>query len=106
MDLQRMQQRASEAAQVLQACSHQGRLMLLCQLSQEELCVGALQARLGIQQPSLSQQLGILRRQGLIESRRDGQQVFYQVADERVRNLVDSFYQIFCDSNFSNTQQG
>ena len=97
MNLETMRSQAEEASSFLQACAHQSRLMLLCQLAQEELNVGELEERLGIHQPSLSQQLGVLRRQGLISGRRSGQQVYYRVTDPRAASLVNNLYQIFCE---------
>lgn len=102
MNLERMRSQAGEASSFMQACAHQSRLMLLCQLAQEEMNVGQLEERLGLRQPSLSQQLGVLRRQGLITGRRCGQQVYYQVADPRVLAMVKSLYQIFCEEKTSN----
>ncbi|WP_245770387.1 ArsR/SmtB family transcription factor [Marinospirillum alkaliphilum] len=92
-----MQCQARAATELLQACAHPARLVLLCQLSQEELNVGELEQRLGIHQPSLSQQLGVLRRQGLIEGRREGQLIFYRLANEEARELIQSLYRIYCN---------
>ncbi|NLW04782.1 MAG: helix-turn-helix transcriptional regulator [Pseudomonadaceae bacterium] len=97
MNISKMQSQASDISELLQACSHSSRLMLLCQLSQEELNVGELEAKLGLQQPSLSQHLGVLRRQGLIEGRRAGQQIYYKLVDDRAKALVTSLYTIFCE---------
>ena len=97
MNISKMQSQASDISELLQACSHASRLMLLCQLSQEELNVGELETKLGLHQPSLSQHLGILRRQGLIEGRRSGQQIYYKLTDDRAKALVGSLYTIFCE---------
>jgi ArsR family transcriptional regulator len=105
MNLERMRTQAEAASAFLQACAHQSRLLLLCQLAMEELNVGELEERLAIHQPSLSQQLGVLRRQGLISGRRSGQQVYFRVADPRAQALVENLYQIFCmDPSSSMTQ--
>lgn len=97
MNINKMQGQAGEVSELLQACSHASRLLLLCQLSQEELNVGELETKLGLHQPSLSQHLGILRRQGLIEGRRSGQQIYYKLTDDRAKALVGSLYTIFCE---------
>lgn len=102
MNLEKMRSQVDEASSFLQATAHPSRLMLLCQLVQEELNVGELEQRVGIHQPSLSQQLGVLRRQGLITGRRSGQQVYYRVSDPRAQSLVDKLYQIFCEEKLSN----
>jgi len=68
MDIQQMRQAAAEAASTLRSLSHPDRLMLLCQLSQGERSVGELEELLGIQQPNLSQQLGVLHSEGLVDA--------------------------------------
>jgi DNA-binding transcriptional ArsR family regulator len=95
--LDSMQASAAKAAAVLRALAHEGRLLLLCQLSQGEHGVGELEALLGIRQPSLSQQLGVLRRQGLIAARREGRQVRYRIADDKVLALLQRLYELYCD---------
>ncbi|WP_027850683.1 ArsR/SmtB family transcription factor [Marinospirillum insulare] len=97
MKINQMQSQAGEVSQLLQACAHSSRLMLLCQLSEEELNVGELEAKLDLHQPSLSQHLGVLRRQGLIVGRRAGQQIYYKLADDRAKALINSLYTIFCE---------
>ncbi|WP_114417746.1 ArsR/SmtB family transcription factor [Marinospirillum perlucidum] len=108
MDLEKMQVQAEVASGFLHACAHQSRLLLLCQLSLQEMNVTELEQQLGIHQPSLSQQLGVLRRQGLISGRRSGQQVYYSVADTRALALVESLYKIFCmdTSSMPQTNKG
>lgn len=97
IDLQKMRSQAEEATSLMQACAHPSRLMLLCQLIQEELNVGELEERVGLHQPSLSQHLGVLRRQGLIAGRRSGQQIYYRVTDPQAVEMIESLYRIFCE---------
>lgn len=101
LDIQQMRSNAAEAASLLRSVANEDRLMLLCQLSQEELCVGDLEARVGIRQPSLSQQLGVLRREGLVATRREGKHIFYHVSDQRALALLHTLYGLFCQSNHS-----
>ncbi|BBM04081.1 helix-turn-helix transcriptional regulator [Microbulbifer sp. GL-2] len=96
LDFDKMRESAGQAAAMLRSLANQDRLILLCQLSQEELNVGELEERLGIRQPSLSQQLGILRREGLVDTRREGKHVYYRVADRRVLTLLQTLYQLYC----------
>ncbi|MBY6189112.1 metalloregulator ArsR/SmtB family transcription factor [Microbulbifer agarilyticus] len=96
LQLDKMRDAASQASALLRSLGNQDRLLLLCQLSQEELCVGDIEERLGIHQPSLSQQLGVLRREGLVTTRREGKRVFYQVADPKVLTLLQTLYQLYC----------
>ncbi|USD20117.1 ArsR/SmtB family transcription factor [Microbulbifer variabilis] len=96
LDLDKMRDSAGQAAAMLRSLANQDRLLLLCQLSQEELNVGELEERLGLRQPSLSQQLGVLRREGLVDTRREGKHVYYRVADPRVMALLQTLYQLYC----------
>ncbi|QFT54430.1 helix-turn-helix transcriptional regulator [Microbulbifer sp. THAF38] len=96
LDLNKMRDSAGQAAAMLRSLANQDRLLLLCQLSQEELNVGELEERLGLRQPSLSQQLGVLRREGLVDTRREGKHVYYRVADPRVLALLQTLYQLYC----------
>ncbi|AJD49900.1 ArsR family regulatory protein [Alcanivorax sp. S71-1-4] len=98
ISLDQMRAAAGDATLMLRSLAHQDRLLLLCQLSQEEMCVSDLEQRLGIQQPSLSQQLGVLRREGLVLTRREGKHVYYRVADARVLGLLQTLYTLFCDT--------
>lgn len=92
-----LRQSAGDAALMLRSLAHQDRLLLLCQLSQGELFVSDLEARLEIQQPNLSQQLGVLRREGLLTTRRTGKYVFYRIGDERVMSLLQTLCRLFCE---------
>jgi DNA-binding transcriptional ArsR family regulator len=94
--LAQMQAAAGQAASLLKALSHPDRLILLCQLSQGEFCVSELEESLGIHQPSLSQQLGILRQEGLVTTRRDGKQMYYRIASEDALAVLQVLYQRFC----------
>ena len=68
LDLDALRDNATEAGQLLKALSHPDRLMLLCRLAEGERSVSELEPLVGVYQPSLSQQLGILRREGLVLS--------------------------------------
>jgi DNA-binding transcriptional ArsR family regulator len=72
------------------------RLLLMCQLSQGEKCVGELEELLDLHQPTLSQQLGVLRSEGLVSTRRDGKKIYYSVADPRVLALLGTLYELYC----------
>ncbi len=98
VDMNAMRAAAGEASALLRLLAHEDRLLLLCQLSQEELCVGDLEERLDIHQPSLSQQLGVLRRDGVVHTRRAGRHIYYRIADPRVLKLLQTLYGLFCDN--------
>ncbi|MDE4620817.1 ArsR/SmtB family transcription factor [Sinorhizobium meliloti] len=91
-----MTERADEAAALLKAAANQNRLMILWTLIEGEHSVGQLEEMLGIRQPSLSQQLTVLREAGIVATRRDAKQIFYRLAEEKAVRLVMALYQIFC----------
>ena len=95
-DLAQMQAAAGKASSLLKALSHPDRLILLCQLSQGEYCVSELEEMLGIHQPSLSQQLGVLRQESLVETRRDGKQMYYRIVSDDALAILQVLYNRFC----------
>jgi DNA-binding transcriptional ArsR family regulator len=68
----------------------------MCQLSQGELCVSDLEEQLGIRQPTLSQQLGVLRDNELVETRREGKSIFYSIASKEAIAVMNVLYDQFC----------
>jgi DNA-binding transcriptional ArsR family regulator len=95
-DPEKLRSRAGEASGILKALAHEDRLLLLCEISQGELCVSELADRLDIRQPSLSQQLGVLRREGLVDTRRQGKQIYYRMADANVLVILRTLYELYC----------
>ena len=51
---------------------------------------------LGIRQPTLSQQLGVLRNEELVQTRREGKQIFYRIADSRAQEVLETLYRLYC----------
>ena len=95
-DIEAMRFAAANASILLKALANPDRLLLLCQLSQGEQCVGELEALLGIVQPTLSQQLGVLRTEGLVSTRRQGKNIFYSVADPAAMEVLTLLYRLYC----------
>ncbi|MGN6580275.1 MAG: metalloregulator ArsR/SmtB family transcription factor [Bordetella sp.] len=96
IDLGTMQAAAAKACALLKVLANPDRLLLMCQLSQEELSVGELESQLDIRQPTLSQQLTVLRQHGLVTTRRDGKNIFYSVASAQALAVMTTLYQQFC----------
>ncbi len=92
----RMRQAADQASSTLKALANVDRLLLLCQLSQGEQSVGELEMHLGIVQPTLSQQLGVLRNEGLVSTRREGKRIYYAVSDPKVLTILTTLYELYC----------
>lgn len=91
-----MEGRAGEVAELLKTLAHPARLMLACALAEREYSVGALEEALGIRQPTLSQQLGVLREAGIVETRREAKQIFYRLTEAKAARLIEALYAIFC----------
>ena len=87
---------ATQAVGGLKILANENRLMLLCQLSQGEHCVSELEEELGIVQPTLSQQLGVLRNEGVVSTRREGKNIFYSVADARTLEILVLLHRLYC----------
>jgi DNA-binding transcriptional ArsR family regulator len=87
---------AGRAVAALKLLANEDRLLLLCQLSQEEMCVGEMEDKLGIRQPTLSQQLGVLRSQGVVSTRREGKNIHYRVADPALVEILSVLYRLYC----------
>ena len=87
---------AGRAVSALKLLANEERLLLLCQLSQGEMCVSELEASLGIHQPTLSQQLGVLRTEGVVSTRRQGKHIFYSVADADLLEILAVLYRLYC----------
>ncbi len=91
-----MSGRAGEAATLLKTLANHNRLMIVCTLVEGEYSVSQLEEMLGIHQPTLSQQLTVLREAGFVATRRDAKHVFYRLTDDKAARLVMTLYDIFC----------
>jgi DNA-binding transcriptional ArsR family regulator len=91
-----MQQRARQMSGLMKALSNEGRFMVLCQLMTRERSVGELMRLIGMRQAALSQQLALLRKDGLVRARREAQTVYYSLAREDVREIMDFLYDTYC----------
>lgn len=96
IDLPTMRETASRACALMRALSNPDRLLLLCQLAQGEHRVGELEQLLDIQQPTLSQQLAVLREEALVETRREGKQIYYRISSPAALAVLDILYAQFC----------
>jgi DNA-binding transcriptional ArsR family regulator len=97
IDLPALRSAADSACRLMKVFSNPDRLLLLCQLSQGERRVGELQELVGIGQPTLSQQLGVLREEGLVATRREGKQIHYRIASPQALAVLQVLYQQFCE---------
>ena len=96
LDLEDMQASAERACGLMKVLANPDRLLILCRLSQQEMCVGELEADLGVLQPTLSQQLTVLRKAALVTTRRDGKHIFYSLAAGPALEVIQVLYRHFC----------
>ncbi|WP_439524063.1 ArsR/SmtB family transcription factor [Marivita sp.] len=95
-ELDRIVDKATTASNFLKAISHEGRLMILCHLVTGEKSVTELEELLAARQAAVSQQLSRLRLEGLVVPRRDGKTIYYRLADDRPRKMLECVYELFC----------
>ena len=86
---------ANQACSILKLLANEDRLMLLCQLTQGERNVGELESATNIQQPTLSQQLTILRNDGIVTIRKDGKFNYYSIASDEVIQVMQTLGQLY-----------
>jgi DNA-binding transcriptional ArsR family regulator len=101
-ELDALRQAADEASALLRSLANPERLLLLCALVDGERCVGELARVTGIRQPTLSQQLGVLRAEGVVATRRDGRFVHYRISSLRALELVALLQRLYCDPATAN----
>ena len=96
IDTEALRHGAAQAVAALKLLGNEDRLLLLCQLSQGERCVSELGEQLGIHQPTLSQQLGVLRSEGAVSTRRQGKNIYYSIADPAILDIVVVLHRLYC----------
>jgi DNA-binding transcriptional ArsR family regulator len=98
LDVDALISSAQEASGFLKALAHEARLLILCLLIEEEKSVTAIEEILALRQPAISQQLARLRADGLVETRREGKNIFYSLARPEVREVIGALHRAFCRS--------
>ena len=96
LTMEDMLRQSSQAAVFLKALSNENRLMILCHLLDQELSVTALNEKLPLSQSALSQHLAVLRKDGLVSTRRESQTIYYSIGDVRVKELIQTLQRLFC----------
>jgi DNA-binding transcriptional ArsR family regulator len=96
IDIDRLRSSAEQAGRLLKALANPARLLLMCQLAQGDMCVSELEGQVGITQPTLSQQLGVLRDEGLVSTRREGKSIYYRIDSPQALAVMAVLYEQFC----------
>jgi ArsR family transcriptional regulator len=102
-DITRFEASAGEAAKLLRALGNERRLMILCQLTDGERSVGELMPLVGLSQSALSQHLAVLREEAVVATRREGQTIWYRIADPAAMKVVATLAEIFCPPDMKKT---
>ncbi len=95
-DIDALRASAGRAVELMKVLSNPERMLLLCQIAKRECNVGELESTLAIRQPTLSQQLGVLRRAGMVATRRSGKQVHYRIASPEALAVINTLYELYC----------
>ncbi|MDC8445876.1 MAG: metalloregulator ArsR/SmtB family transcription factor [Nitrosomonas sp.] len=90
---------ASQACALLKTLANEDRLLILCQLSQGARNVGELETLLNIRQPTLSQQLTVLREEGLVATERKGKYVYYSLSSTEAMRVIQTLYELYCGNS-------
>ncbi len=96
VDPNKMADAAEKASDLLKSLANPHRLMILCQLIEGEHSVGQITEFLGIRDSTVSQHLALLRKDGLVTTRRDGQVIWYSVASVPAKQVLETLFKIFC----------
>ncbi len=96
-DFSDLKKAAHEASELLGAIASERRMIILCHLLGRERSVNDLCEDVGLNQASVSQQLAKLRALRLVDTRRDGKQVYYRLSSQEVERILVTLYGIYCD---------
>ncbi len=96
LDPSAMLSAADRASELLKSLGNRHRLLILCQLARAERSVGELAAFLGLRDSTVSQHLSLLRKDGLVRTRREGQTIWYAIASEPAARLLETLFDVFC----------
>ncbi len=104
MNQDRMLEAADRATNLLKALSGHSRLMILCQLVNGERTVGELAEALEMRHAAISQQLSLLRKDGLVRVRREARNMHYSLAGDEARRVIELLYELYCGNEAGTTE--
>jgi ArsR family transcriptional regulator, virulence genes transcriptional regulator len=93
-----MHAHAADAARLMKALGNEQRLLILCNLLEQPLSVSEINERVQLSQSALSQHLALLREQGMVETRREAQSVYYSLPPGAVTRVMAVLQEIFCST--------
>jgi DNA-binding transcriptional ArsR family regulator len=95
-ELKKIQASAEDACKLMKVLSNRDRMMLLCEIAQGEKCVSELELALDLHQPTLSQQLTVLRKEKFVKTRREGKQIYYSLSSQVAIAVMSVLYKHYC----------
>ena len=95
-EFNKLLEQARMASELLKALAHEGRLLILCLLTEGEKSVSELEEAMQMPQAAVSQQLARLRFDRLVNTRRDGRTIYYSIASAQVSSVIETLYNLFC----------
>jgi len=101
-DMTTVRASAAQACTLLKTLANEDRLLILCQLIQGERNVGELETLLDIRQPTLSQQLTVLREEGLVVTKRQGKYIYYSLASPEAMRIIQTLFELYCGKHTKN----
>lgn len=99
IDPKKLEENAEKAAKLLKSMSHPSRLLVLCHLLKTECPVSTLNQAVPLSQSALSQHLAGLRQAGIVDTRREGQVIYYRLKSKAVSGILEALYRIYCNPN-------
>ena len=100
LEITTMRDSAELVVGVLKSLANTDRLLILCHLAQQELNVSQIEEITDIKQPTLSQQLMMLRKSDVVSTRRDGKQIYYSIKDANLVQVINTLYQLYCPQSY------
>lgn len=97
LDVAAMKASADEAEALLKSLANRHRLMILCQLVEGERSVGDMAAFMNLRDSTVSQHLALLRKDGLVSTRRDGQTIWYTIDSEPAMKVLKTLHCLYCE---------
>lgn len=97
LEITSMRDSADLVVGVLKSLANTDRLLILCHLAQKELNVSQIEQITQINQPTLSQQLMMLRKSDVVTTRRDGKQIYYSIKDQNLVTVLQTLYELYCN---------
>ena len=96
LDYDAMKRNATDAVSLLKGLANESRLMIMCVLAEGEISVGQLNQRIKLSQSALSQHLAVLRDQGLVQTRRESQTIYYRLEKSAAMNIIELLHDFYC----------